>query len=80
MTTQIEKSKNIYYFPPSVLVEMRYTSENPSIFEFGHHVFAHPAHSSLRKESPSELMLLTLVWDKTASGTARSKTGNGLHS
>ena len=25
-------------------------------------------------------MLLTLVWDKTASGTARSKTGNGLHS
>ena len=23
-------------------------------------------------------LLLTLVWDKTASGTARSKTGNGL--
>ena len=41
---------------------------------------AHPTHSSLRKESPAELMLLTLVWDKTASGTARSKTGNGLHS
>ena len=40
----------------------------------------HPAHSSLRKESPAELMLLNLVWDKTASGTARSKTGNGLHS
>ena len=40
----------------------------------------HPAHSSLHKESPAELMLLTLVWDETASGTARSKTGNGLHS
>ena len=36
----------------------------------------HPAHSSLRKESPAELMLLTFVWDKTASGTARSKTEN----
>ena len=32
------------------------------------------AHSSLRKESPAELMLLTFVWDETASGTARSKT------
>ena len=40
----------------------------------------HPAHSSLRKESPAELMLLTLVWDETASGTGRSKTGNELHS
>ena len=40
----------------------------------------HPADSSLRKESTAELMLLTLVWDKTASGTTRSKTGNGLHS
>ena len=33
-------------------------------------------HSSLRKESPAQLMLLTLVWDETASGTARSKTEN----
>ena len=40
----------------------------------------HPAHSSLCKESPAELMLLTFVWDKTASGTARSKNENGLHS
>ena len=37
-------------------------------------------HSSLRKESPAELMLLTFVWDKTASGIARSKTENGLYS
>ena len=36
----------------------------------------HPTHSSLRKESPAELMFLTFVWDKTASGTARSKTDN----
>ena len=33
----------------------------------------HSAHSSLHKESPAELILLTFVWDKTASGTARSK-------
>ena len=39
----------------------------------------HPAHSSLRKESPAELMLLTVVWGKTASGTARSKTEVELH-
>ena len=32
------------------------------------------------KESPAELMLLTFVLDKTASGTARSKTENELHS
>ena len=37
-------------------------------------------HSSLRKESLAELMLLTFIWDETASGTARSKTRNGLHS
>ena len=30
--------------------------------------------SSLHKESPAELMLLTFLWDKTASGTARRKT------
>ena len=41
---------------------------------------SHPAHSSLRQESPAEMMLLTLVWDKTASGTARSKTGQRLQS
>ena len=40
----------------------------------------HPAHSSLRKESLAELMLLTFAWDKTASGTVRSKTVNGLYS
>ena len=39
----------------------------------------HPAHSSLRKKSPAELMLLPVVWDETASGTARSKTEN-VHS
>ena len=37
-------------------------------------------HSSLRKESPAELLLLTFEWDETASGTARSKTENGLYS
>ena len=42
--------------------------------------YFHPAHSFLRKESPAELMLPTFVWDKTGSGTARSKTENGLHS
>ena len=40
----------------------------------------HPAHSSLRKESPAELMLLTFVWDETASGIARSNTENELQS
>ena len=40
----------------------------------------HPAQSSLRNMSPADLMLLTFVWDETASGTARSKTENGLHS
>ena len=40
----------------------------------------HPAHSSFRKESPTDLMLLIFVWDETASRTARSKTVNGLHS
>ena len=37
-------------------------------------------HSSLCKESPAELMLLAFVWDKAASGIARSNTENGLHS
>ena len=36
----------------------------------------HPAHSSLRKESPAELMLLVFVLDKTGSGTGRSKKEN----
>ena len=31
-------------------------------------------HSSLRKESPAEVMLHAFVWDETASGTARRKT------
>ena len=39
----------------------------------------HPAHSSLCKESPAQLMLPTFVRDKTASGTARRKTQTGLH-
>ena len=42
--------------------------------------YGHPAHSSLCKESPAELILLTFVWDEAASGTARSTTENGLHS
>ena len=36
-------------------------------------------HSSLRKESPAEVILFTFVCDETASGTARSNTENGLH-
>ena len=32
-------------------------------------------HSSLRKESPAEVILLLFVWDKTASATARINTG-----
>ena len=37
-------------------------------------------HNSLYKESPVKLMLLIFVWDETTSGTARSKTENGLYS
>ena len=35
-----------------------------------------PAHSSLCKENPADLMLLSFVWDETASETARSQTEN----
>ena len=41
-----------------------------------HACWPHPTHSSLRKESPAELMLLTFEWDTTASGTVRRKTEN----
>ena len=37
-------------------------------------------HSSLRKESPAEVILLAFVWDKTASGIAISNTENRLNS
>ena len=42
----------------------------------------YPSHkqTSLCKESPAEVMLLAFVLDKTASGTVRSNTENGLHS
>ena len=44
------------------------------------HSGASRKHSSLRKESPVEVMLLDFIWDETASGIARSNTENGLHS
>ena len=37
-------------------------------------------HTVLSERSPAKLMLLTFVWDETASRTARSKIENGLHS
>ena len=44
----------------------------PCIWSSDHN--GHPIHSYLHKESHAELMLLTFVWDETASGTVRSKT------
>ena len=43
------------------------------------YLLASRKHSYLRKESPTEVILLAFVLDKTASGMARSNTENGLH-
>ena len=69
---------------PAVLLPLASTSSvveewNLQVFLLLLPVASH-TQSSLRKESPAELMLLTFVWHETASGTARSKTENGLHS
>ena len=56
------------------------TKSTKHIWQLALYTWHHPANSSLRKESPAELMVLTFVWNKTVYGTERSKTENGLYS